>query len=124
MNNNDHNYDFYSELLKRHIQHYGNDLILLIQNQGIYEILSNMNDSVNLSEISLFTSLHISKINIDKNIHSIQIPYTILQKILPIFLQYNYITVIINSRDYVNSHLEDNRLYEIHFPQESDIKNC
>lgn len=118
------NYDFYSELLKRHIQHYGNDLILLIQNQGIYEILSNMNDSVNLSEISLLTSLHISKINIDKNIHSIQIPYTILQKILPIFLQYNYITVIINSRDYVNSHLEDNRLYEIHFPQESDIKNC
>lgn len=118
-------YDFYSELMRRHVDIYGKYIILLIQNEEMYEILSNMNDMVDLTEISLSTSLRISKIDPDRNIHSIKIPSSILQKVLLTFLQNNYISVVINSRNHMNStHLDDCRFYEIHFPEQNDIKDC
>lgn len=90
-------YAFYNKLMKQHVKMHGEKTILLVQtNDGnYYEMLSNMNDYINLTEISMITDLRIGCKDIQNNIHYIWLPVHELKVVIEDLTKYNY-TIIVN----------------------------
>lgn len=106
-------YVFYNELMKRHVEMYSEKLILFLQVNTNYEIISNMNDYIDLSEISRFTDLRIGYKNVG-NIYRIIFAKDDFDMVLKNCLENKYIVVVINSHD-ENMDICKKKLYDIYF---------
>ena len=91
-------YMFYNHLLEQHVNTYKNEkIIIFIQNGSNYEMLSNMNDYVDLSHIARITDLRIGSKNVN-NIHYISFPTCELDIVQNYLHQEQYIIIIVNTQ--------------------------
>jgi hypothetical protein len=93
---------------------YSEKVILFLQVKTNYEIISNMNDYIDLSEISRFTDLRIGCKNVGGNIYSIMFPIDSFDMVLRSCLENDYIVVVMNSHD-ENTDICKRKLYNIYF---------
>lgn len=109
-------YILYKELLERHVNLYEKEKIVVFLEDGSnYEILSNMNDRVNLTEIAWITNLRIGSKNMS-NIHYISFDICDFDTVLKKLQENDYIIVILNS-----GYNRSGKIYNIHFPYDNNM---